>query len=631
MGHTIETFSNVKGGNSFYKAVSHPAVAGKAAALVDQLSTAGPVALYDPLGLYSGFAEFHDTSAIDYCAAFVQDIEKIGTDHAGMAARPVTELPASGAKAVFIAAFDVDMLRSHIAHLIPDGATVFSLDDMRLDDDWLTNRRDYLSAENFATNYAFFREKDGLSTRVATANYWSNYGARGVTLHLMLFDETGSVMAGWSEDVTADGAAILIDSARVRDQFDLPEFTGQLFIHVSGVRGHDVVKYALDIESADRAIVTCTHDANAWPSDQFAGLPAPQPGEDVVLWVQNSHPCPIPAGDIGLNLMGDDRIARLEREIPPFGTYRLSVGDLLPDAEWPQQIEVQAGKHFVRPRYEITGGPTAHRMAHVNVERVDLKPDPGIAEAANLIGKGFILPAPILPAQSWRSIALPTPMSTTQATLPLAVLIIDPDGKEIGRHEFGCLPRNHAEMLDATGLINGAEYGHMELVYDFNAGTDADGWLHGLFRYENRETGHAAETSFGAHVFNTVLTYKNEPQSYSRRPPGLSTRLFLRVGPSGMETFCHLVYPASTPWHGTSDTALWLTGADGVRIAEAHLDIPCGGSRLWRVSEIFDPADIDRAGNGSYVIIRDTSCRLFGYHGLMTDAGPFSLDHMFGF
>ncbi len=631
MGHTIETFSNVKGGNSFYKAVSHPAVAGKAAALVDQLSTAGPVALYDPLGLYSGFAEFHDTSAIDYCAAFVQDIEKIGTDHAGMAARPVTELPASGAKAVFIAAFDVDMLRSHIAHLIPDGATVFSLDDMRLDDDWLTNRRDYLSAENFATNYAFFREKDGLSTRVATANYWSNYGARGVTLHLMLFDETGSVMAGWSEDVTADGAAILIDSARVRDQFDLPEFTGQLFIHVSGVRGHDVVKYALDIESADRAIVTCTHDANAWPSDQFAGLPAPQPGEDVVLWVQNSHPCPIPAGDIGLNLMGDDRIARLEREIPPFGTYRLSVGDLLPDAEWPQQIEVQAGKHFVRPRYEITGGPTAHRMAHVNVERVDLKPDPGIAEAANLIGKGFILPAPILPAQSWRSIALPTPMSTTQATLPLAVLIIDPDSTEIGRHEFGCLPRNHAEMLDATGLINGAEYGHMELVYDFNAGTDADGWLHGLFRYENRETGHAAETSFGAHVFNTVLTYKNEPQSYSRRPPGLSTRLFLRVGPSGMETFCHLVYPASTPWHGTSDTALWLTGADGVRIAEAHLDIPCGGSRLWRVSEIFDPADIDRAGNGSYVIIRDTSCRLFGYHGLMTDAGPFSLDHMFGF
>jgi hypothetical protein len=29
--------------------------------------------------------------------------------------------------------------------------------------------------------------------------------------------------------------------------------------------------------------------------------------------------------------------------------------------------------------------------------------------------------------------------------------------------------------------------------------------------------------------------------------------------------------------------------------------------------------------------VRDGTCRLFGYHGLMDDAGGFSLDHMFGF
>ena len=55
----------------------------------------------------------------------------------------------------------------------------------------------------------------------------------------------------------------------------------------------------------------------------------------------------------------------------------------------------------------------------------------------------------------------------------------------------------------------------MELVYDFDDGGEVDGWLHGLFRYRERNSGHVAETSFGAHIFNTVLTYRNEPQSYN--------------------------------------------------------------------------------------------------------------------
>ena len=64
-------------------------------------------------------------------------------------------------------------------------------------------------------------------------------------------------------------------------------------------------------------------------------------------------------------------------------------------------------------------------------------------------------------------------------------------------------------------------YGHVELVYDFSAGGEADGWLHALFRYEDRVSGHAAETSFGAHIFNTVLTYRSEPQSYAGLHAGL--------------------------------------------------------------------------------------------------------------
>ncbi len=38
-----------------------------------------------------------------------------------------------------------------------------------------------------------------------------------------------------------------------------------------------------------------------------------------------------------------------------------------------------------------------------------------------------------------------------------------------------------------------------------------------------------------------------------------------------------------------------------------------------------------RAGEDAYIIVRDTTCRLFGYHGLLGARGAFSLDHMFGF
>ena len=90
------------------------------------------------------------------------------------------------------------------------------------------------------------------------------------------------------------------------------------------------------------------------------------------------------------------------------------------------------------------------------------------------------------------------------------LVIYDFLGQEVTRHSFGCLPRNHESFVDIDALVNGYlddSYGHMELMYDFADGGDADGWLHGLFRYEDRESGHAAETSFGAHIFNTVMTY----------------------------------------------------------------------------------------------------------------------------
>ncbi len=388
-----------------------------------------------------------------------------------------------------------------------------------------------------------------------------------------------------------------------------------------------------DRTDADGSL-SSTHDANAWPADRYAGLPAPAPGEQVVLWIQNSHPIPVPPCDIGLNPMGEERVVPMTEPIAPFATAALDVGKLLPGLAWPRQIEVRAGKHMVRPRYEIVEHGR-RRIAHVNVERTDLVPDPALPRLAESLGKGYLLPAPIMPLGEWQTFVLPTPMAIRQTELPIAALIYDPDGREILRHSFARLPRAHKTALDLDELP-GIEalrdnYGHIELVYDFAAGGEGDGWLHALFRYRHRRSDHAAETSFGAHVFNTILTYRDEPQSYTGRPPGLSTRLFLRLGEAGYDTFCQLIYPASRRWRPMSATEIILHHGGGAEIARMRLAIPCSGSRLWYYREAFDAATRARAGPGAHVVIRDTTCRLFGYHGLVGHNGAFSLDHMFGF
>jgi hypothetical protein len=144
-------------------------------------------------------------------------------------------------------------------------------------------------------------------------------------------------------------------------------------------------------------------------------------------------------------------------------------------------------------------------------------------------------------------------------------------------------------------------------------------------RDERRDTGHAAETSFGAHIFNTAITWRGEPQSYAGRPPGLSTRLFLRLGQEQHDTFCHLIYPVSSTWNESSETELILHDSDGRELARERVRIPRSGSVFLQVSDVFP------GKSGAYAVIRDTTCRLFGYHGLIDREGRFSLDHMFGF
>src|SRR3954447_14208299 len=171
MALRIETFDNVRGGNTLYKALTHPHAASPARALVASLEACGPVAIVDPHGAAAGFGEIFPLGRAIIDSVYVQDVSRIGAEVLGHRARPVIALPSSEARSVFVAAFDADRLIAQLAPYLPNEARVVSLDAMRLPAEFLTNRRVYLDPLNFATNFAFFRDTATLHTRIVTANY----------------------------------------------------------------------------------------------------------------------------------------------------------------------------------------------------------------------------------------------------------------------------------------------------------------------------------------------------------------------------------------------------------------------------------------------------------------------------
>jgi hypothetical protein len=628
---------NNAGGSTLFKALGHPAVADAARAWRTGLTGAGRIGIYDPLGDVATVDAFYHLQGLEPAAYYVQQVEHLGRDFAGRQAELITALDDAVDTLVMTAFDDGGKLRGQISHLAGDRVRIVTLDPLRLPEDRITVPGRYLDPRNFATNFALLRDGGGLHTRVVTADYWTANGKSPV-LWCRLMGADGSTLAEWDETLGPAGSTVVIDSQAVRRRFGLDDFCGSLFLHAIGAPFHEIVKYALDVYGDDERQLTCTHDANAWPAQYYAGMPAPDDGEDLILWVQNSHPIEIPADAIGFNLMGGQDVAVYPEAIPPFATREVDVGALLPDARFPDQIEIRAGEYFVRPRYEVVSRESGRRrIAHANVERTDLSPDPEIEANAEHLGRGYIMPLPVLPTEQFRTVCLPTPMATGQDELPIRIELFDRNGALKAERYLGRLQRRESVALDmdewiagsAAGLDGG--YGHVEFLYDFRDGGGADGWLHALARFEQRDSGHRAETIFGAHMFNTPIVFRDEPQSYVGRPPGLTTRLFLRLGDDSADTMCHLIYPASRPWADHSSTDLNLFSAMGEQVATRRVGIACGGSLHWRYSEMFDAAERAAAGPDAYVQIRDVTCRLFGFHGLIRSGVAFSLDHMFGY
>jgi hypothetical protein len=197
---------------------------------------------------------------------------------------------------------------------------------------------------------------------------------------------------------------------------------------------------------------------------------------------------------------------------------------------------------------------------------------------------------------------LPTPMATWQAESALTLRVYDPEGRQVAEHRLGRHGRKSQPALALDDILGNRiaalpeGYGHLELGYDFDGGAEGDGWTN----------------------------------SYLGKPPGLSTRLYLRLVDRPGRVMCHLTYPTSGQWRRTSDTNLILYAPDGAELARRHIAIPCSGSRLVDPAALFDAAVL-QAAKGGYIIIRDTTCRLFGYHLFDGAKGGFALDHMFGF
>ena len=167
-----------------------------------------------------------------------------------------------------------------------------------------------------------------------------------------------------------------------------------------------------------------------------------------MLWLQNSHAAPIPAGAIALDRMGAERPVTLDQR---GRTVRHRRGRCrrrcCRTCAGRRRSRCAPGRHVVRPRYEVIRAGRA-RIAHVNVERADLRPDPAIPHLPSSLGRGFLLPFPVL-----RPGALPQHRAADAdggdaGDAADAARCVRPGGRQVAERFLGCLPRDHDVALD---------------------------------------------------------------------------------------------------------------------------------------------------------------------------------------
>src|SRR5260370_30817322 len=122
MALRIEAFDNSRGGNTLYKALTHPSAARPARTLMGALARSAPVAVYDPNASAEAFNEIFGLDAVEIAGVYVQQAARIGSTILGHAAAPATELAGSSVRSVLIAAFDAERIIGQVQPYLPAAA-----------------------------------------------------------------------------------------------------------------------------------------------------------------------------------------------------------------------------------------------------------------------------------------------------------------------------------------------------------------------------------------------------------------------------------------------------------------------------------------------------------------------------
>ena len=310
-----------------------------------------------------------------------------------------------------------------------------------------------------------------------------------VRLWLRLFDADGAVLATWEQPLPPGPGGFAIDSAEVRAPLRPAR------VHRPAVPPRHRCR------RPRRGEIRARH---LWPAATAPACPAPMmpmPGRPTATpacrrrgrtnaWssgCRTATPPPIPAGAIALDRMGAERRWPWTGRSPPYASVALDVADLLPGLHWPAQIEVRAGRHVVRPRYEVVrGGPHPHRPCECRARRPAARSGhhdrcPPRSAAA------ILLPFPVLPPEPFpHHPAADADGARPRRTLPVRLDVFDRDGTQVAEHFLGCLPRDHDLALDVDDVRPTRAMPNWSTISA--TGGEADGWLHALFRYEDRAT-----------------------------------------------------------------------------------------------------------------------------------------------
>ncbi len=309
----------------------------------------------------------------------------------------------------------------------------------------------------------------------------------------------------------AGPGGIALDSREVRARFGLPEFTGQLFIHAIGAAGHDVVKYALDTYAPRQrrqpllhprrqrlAVRPLCRPARAAAGRAGGAVGAEQPrladpgrrhgarphGRRAAGHAGRARSAPSPAAALdvaellpGLALAGADRVARR----PPCRAAALR-GDARAAARASRMSMSSApisrptrtsrrSANAARPRLSAAvAGAAARPLSHASCSR-----------------------------RRW-----PRRRPTCRCGSTCSIR----DGRKVAEHFLGCLPRDHDLALDLDDLLPAGRCSPRAGMPSWSMiSATAAAPMAGCTRScatRTAPSGHVAETSFGAHIFNTL-------------------------------------------------------------------------------------------------------------------------------